>query len=483
MISNSQKTKIEYGDFQTPLELANLVCQKLLELNISPSLIIEPTCGVGNFLEATAHCFKLTNKIIGVEVNHSYLQKLQVNQQLIQDERIEIIAGDFFQYDWIPLIEQFNEKILVIGNFPWVTNSRQGTIGSRNLPRKTNFQKYSGLDAITGKSNFDISEWMLIQTVHWLQKDGGYLAMLCKASVSRKILRYIYSKRLNIASCSTYKIDAKKYFNANIEACLLVCEFDSCSQNYYCNVFDSLESLNSYRIGYDNNLLVRNLESFQKLSALYDANATIKWRSGIKHDCSSVMEFRKIDSMFINGLGEIIDLEEDYLFPLIKGSDVAQNRIDTTNRYILVTQKFVGESTDSIKDIAPKTWQYLTSHAEYLDNRKSKIYQNNPRFSIFGVGEYTFAPWKIAICGLYKKLDFKLVANLFNKPVVFDDTVYFLSFTDWQIANKTFDLLTSQVATDFYSSLIFWDEKRPIKTSILNCLNLKALAEINVGKT
>lgn len=41
MISNSQKTKIEYGDFQTPLELANLVCQKLLELKIDPDLIIE----------------------------------------------------------------------------------------------------------------------------------------------------------------------------------------------------------------------------------------------------------------------------------------------------------------------------------------------------------------------------------------------------------------------------------------------------------
>lgn len=349
--------------------------------------------------------------------------------------------------------------------------------------KKTNFQKYTGLDAITGKSNFDISEWMLIQTIQWLQKDGGYLAMLCKASVSRKILNYTHAKRLNLASCSTYKIDAKKYFNANVEACLLVCKFDLSSQNYYCDVFSSLESRTSYRIGYNNNILVKDLDSFQKLNMLYDTNATVKWRSGIKHDCSSVMELRKIDNIFINGLGEIVDLEENYLFPLIKGSDIAQNRINTTNRYIIVTQKLVGESTDHIKNVAPKTWKYLTAHSEYLDNRKSKIYQSNPRFSIFGIGEYTFAPWKIAICGLYKKIDFKLVSTLFDKPVVFDDTVYFLSFTDRQLANKTFELLTSPAAINFYSSLIFWDEKRPIKTSILNCLNLKALAEINVGRT
>jgi hypothetical protein len=93
------------------------------------------------------------------------------------------------------------------------------------------------------------------------------------------------------------------------------------------------------------------------------------------------------------------------------------------------------------------------------------------------VGEYTFAPWKIAICGLYKKLEFKLIGTIVDKPAVFDDTIYFLSFEDEQVARKTFMLLTSISAISFYSSLIFWDEKRPIKSSILNSLNLTTLAE------
>jgi hypothetical protein len=189
------------------------------------------------------------------------------------------------------------------------------------------------------------------------------------------------------------------------------------------------------------------------------------------------MEFRRISNTFVNGLGELVDIEDTYLFPLIKGSDVAQNRTKTTDRYVLVTQRFVGEPTEYIKDIAPRTWNYLESHTRYLDNRKSKIYQNNPRFSIFGVGSYTFAPWKISICGLYKKLNFRLVGKIADKPVIFDDTVYFLSFDDEQLAYKTLKLLTSPSAIDFYSSLIFWDEKRPIKSSILNSLNLTALAK------
>ena len=477
MIRAVEKTKIEYGDFQTPLDLAEKVCQKLVELGVNPDAIVEPTCGVGNFIDAAARLFPSANKMIGIEINLNFLDKLKAKQKLIENTNIEIEQGDFFQLDWFSLLNQLTGKVLVLGNFPWVTNSQQGSIGGKNLPTKNNFQKHRGLEAITGKSNFDISEWMLIQVIHWLQKREGYLAMLCKVSVARKLLNYVHSQKLNLAYCATYKIDAKKDFNANVDACLLFCKFDRKSKNYFCDVFDSLKDENFHRIGYRNNVLVRDITSFDELSGLYDKNI-LKWRSGIKHDCSIVMEFRKINNNLVNGLGEIVDIEETYLFPLLKGSDVAQNRTKATDRYILVTQRFVGEPTENIKILAPKTWNYLESYAKYLDNRKSKIYLNNPRFSIFGVGLYSFAPWKIAICGLYKSLDFRSIGEINGKPVIFDDTVYFLSFDDEGIAAKTFNLLTSRSAIRFYSSLIFWDEKRPIKASILNSLNLKAIAEV-----
>ncbi|MGV0026576.1 class I SAM-dependent methyltransferase [Phormidesmis priestleyi] len=477
MIRSIQKAKIEYGDFQTPLELAEIVCQALIRLGVSPDVIIEPTCGVGNFIEAASLLFQSTKKIIGVEVNQKYLQEVRTKKQFIQDERIELRNADFFQFDWSSLINHLDGNILVLGNFPWVTNSQQGSIDGKNLPNKNNFQNHSGLDAITGKSNFDISEWMLIQVIQWLQGRDAGLAMLCKTSVSRKLLSHIHSRSLNLAYCATYKIDAKKYFDATVEACLLFCKFDANSKNYFCNVFSSLENSKYYQIGYRNNILIKDIASFETLSQFYDVNSETKWRSGIKHDCSSVMEFRKIGNAFVNKLGEVVELEEIYLFPLIKGSDVAQSRTEITDRFVLVTQRFVGEPTECIRDLAPKTWQYLESHASYLDNRKSKIYQNNPKFSIFGVGEYTFSFWKIAICGLYKKLEFRLIGTIFDKPAVFDDTVYFLSFEDERVAHKTFMLLRSTSAINFYSSLIFWDEKRPIKSSILNSLSLTALAE------
>ncbi|MEG3928683.1 class I SAM-dependent methyltransferase [Microcoleus sp. D3_18a_C4] len=477
MSSNNRKTKLEYGDFQTPPALAEMVCRKLVELNVNPGIIIEPTCGIGNFIQAAARSFPSAAKIIGVEINQNYLKEVRLNKQLFQNERCDIWHGDFFDFDWKSLVDRCSTRLLVLGNFPWVTNSQQGTIGSENLPKKNNFQNHSGLDALTGKSNFDISEWMLIQAVQWLQKRDADLAMLCKTSTARKLLNYLHSQKLNLADCATYKIDAKKYFDANVDACLLVCKFDAHSRNYFCDVFSSLETSDCHRIGYHNNLLVKDINSFSKLSNLYAVNSGTKWRSGVKHDCSNVMEFRKIDNYFVNTFGEVVDIEDTYLFPLIKGSGVAQNRINATDRYMLITQKFIGESTENIKKIAPKTGRYLEDCGQYLDNRKSKIYQNNPRFSIFGVGDYTFKIWKIAICGLYKKLDFRLIGEIADKPVVFDDTVYFLGFDDEGVARQTFELLNSPAAINFYSAIVFWDEKRPIKSSILNCLNLALLAD------
>lgn len=473
MTKISQREQIEFGDFQTPLELTKRVCKKLDELGITPETIIEPTCGVGSFVEAAASQFTKAKKIVGVEINERYLDELEKRKKFLHlKDRIVFVQSDFFYFDWDTLVNNSKGSILVIGNFPWVTNSQQGTIGGVNLPAKNNFQNYNGFDAMTGKSNFDISEWMLIQTANWLKNRKGYLAMLCKTSVARKILSHLHSEKMGVLRSAIYGIDAKYYFDVSVDACLLFCEFDAQSHNYDYNVYKNLDSTQSERVGHRNGITVRDLETFERLSD-YFGNSKTKWRSGVKHDCSNVMEINKAGESYINGLNEVVEIESTYLYPLLKGSDVANCRVEKTNRYVLVTQKTIGELTSPIKNIAPKTWDYLESHAKYLNERKSRIYKANPPFSIFGVGSYTFAPYKIAICGLYKRLAFQLIHEIENKPVVFDDTVYFLSFNTEQEANSVFSILSSPLAKDFYSALIFWDEKRPIKTSILNSLNLQ----------
>lgn len=473
MVATLEKNKkIEYGDFQTPKELADLVCQKLLNMGLSPDSIIEPTCGLGIFIESAVYSFPKAEKIIGVEVNPEYVENLKIKSKAFpHSEAIEIKQGDFFNFNWKQLLKELDGEILILGNFPWVTNAAQSVINGSNLPAKANFQNYSGLDTMTGKSNFDISEFMLIQVSEWFWERRGHLAMLVKTSVARKFLNHLHKMNAGLSHAAIHKIDAMKYFGAAVDACLLYCRFDPSAKNFDYNVFESLSSEACYRVGHRLGLVVKDLNTFEGLKHLLGQSLE-KWRSGIKHDCSEVMELTEKDGVLFNGVNELVNIESDFIYPLIKGSDVSNNRITQTNKFLIVPQKTVGKSTKPLKTVAPNLWAYLESHAKQLDERKSKIYQGNPRFSIFGVGDYTFSPWKIAICGLYKNLNFRLVGQIQNKPVVFDDTVYFLSFESLEEAKAVIDYLSSSDVQNFLSSLIFWDDKRPIKTSILNKLKL-----------
>lgn len=478
MTTQTRQTRIEYGDFQTPLELAERVCRKLVELGILPEVVIEPTCGVGAFIEAAARAFPVAQKIIGVEVNPSYLATLGKRKELLPGgARIELREGDFFKFNWSTFLREQAGSILVLGNFPWVTNTQQSVIGGANLPVKLNLHGHSGIDAITGQGNFDISEWMLLNVAEWFRQRHGYLAMLCKTAVARKFLKHLYSRQAGLRQAAIYGIDARAHFGVAVEACLLVCEFDPPAHNYDYDIFADLNSASCQRVGHRDGIVVRDLEAFERSGHLF-GQSSLKWRSGIKHDCAELMELRQVAGKYINGLGEVADIEPDFVFPLLKGSDVANHRLTASDRYLLVTQRFVGEPTSRLRTTAPKMWAYLEAHADRFEKRKSRIYENNPPFSVFGVGPYTFSPWKIAICSLYKALGFRLVGRIEEKPVVFDDTVYFLSFEREDEARRILDFLTSPAATELLSSMIFWDEKRPIKTSVLNSLRLEPMKQV-----
>jgi hypothetical protein len=468
-MNKSLKAKIEFGDFQTPAALADQVCGRLVQLGISPINVIEPTCGVGAFVLAASKAFPGATAIHGAEVNPEYLQTLSERIPSIERDRIQLVEADFFTYDWKDTLKSFDGELLVLGNFPWVTSSVQGAIGGVNLPEKSNFQGRSGFDAISGAANFDISEWMLLEVFRWFDGRSGAVAMLVKTGVARKVLAQAEKMTVPVVDAMTFGIDAKKEFGAAVDACLLVVRIGNIDESpeYDYTIFSDLDAVVGRRVGHRGGLTINDLDMYERYKDWLGPSPQ-KWRSGVKHDASSVMELTRIgDSTYENGLGEIVCLESEFLFPLLKGSDVGSNK-PWRQKFIIVSQRIVGAPTSAIEFVAPKTWNYLKSHGDQLDARRSSIYIKGPRFSIFGVGEYAFRPWRIAICSLYKRLRFRLVEPIDGKPVMFDDTVYYVSFDTREEAEEVVKRLDGEAGKGLLSSLIFWDEKRPIKTGILN---------------
>jgi len=483
MLNEININQKEFGDFQTPFELTNNICKFLSLKGIKPFSILEPTCGEGNFIISSLNTFTYVYEIIGNDISTNNIKKLKIKLNKNKDKnKVHLFQGDFFIIDWKSIIKKLPQPILIIGNPPWVTNSDLAILESKNLPEKKNFRHFSGFDAMTGKSNFDISEWMLLHILEWINGNKATVAQLCKTEVARKVLLHAWQKNISLDQSQIYLIDAKKYFGVSVDACLLICNTTIDQVNKTCKIYNDInEDTYKNTFGFRDNKLIANIEYYDELNYL-QGDSIYRWRSGIKHDCSKIVELERVKNGYKNKLGKIHDLENTYLYPMYKSSDIAKQELPKPFRWMLVTQKYLGEDTKKIADTAPKTWAYLNYYNNFFKKRKSRVYKKQPSFSFFGVGEYSFAPWKVAISAMYKKIHFNVVGPYEGKPTVLDDTCYFIPCKSKNEAQYLKELLNTKIAKRFYESFIFWDSKRPIKIDILKRLNIAALEKKLMNK-
>ena len=93
---------------------------------------------------------------------------------------------------------------------------------------------------------------------------------------------------------------------------------------------------------------------------------------------------------------------------------------------------------------------------------------------MFGVGDYSYAEYKVGISGFYKKPLFALLYNekKIDQPIMVDDTSYFLSFDNYSEAYTCMLLLNSERVQKFLLSISFQDAKRPYTKKVLQRLDL-----------
>lgn len=481
----SEPDRAEYGDFQTNTDLANKVALHLTTKNVSPEIVIEPTCGKGNFIVASLKQFDSIKKIFGIEIYKPYVWESKfniidfyLNNPTENKPEILIIHTSVFDFDFKTIAKENGTKeILIIGNPPWVTNSKLGSLNSSNLPKKTNFKNHNGLDAMTGKGNFDIAEYITLMMIETFQHQKGNIALLVKNTVIKNIVFDQFSKKYNISEIEKYCIDSKKEFNVSVEASLFYCKLNS-NPFFECAEFDFYNNSKAkLNFGWLFDKFVSNIDTYSKAEQI-DGKCPFEWRQGIKHDCSSIMELDKVNGHFVNGLKEEIKLESDLVYGILKSSDLKNTVIKETRKHTIITQKKVGQETNYIKYDFPKTFQYLSEHQDAFNARKSSIYNNKPPFSIFGIGDYSFKPYKVAISGLYKTFHFTLVLPQNEKPVMLDDTCYMLGFDKLEFAVYSLILLNSVTTVQLLQSITFADAKRTFTKDVLMRIDLLELSQI-----
>lgn len=476
VMSLLNEDRISYGDWQTPAALSKAICIDHLNRFGNPDIILEPTCGLGSFILSALDVFNDVSEIHAIEINREHVAELKwrilckfLSGTVKKHPRIFIYNEDIFSFKFDNIRDKIisnNWKLSIIGNPPWVTNSRQGKDNSANVPVKSNFHNLRGIDAITGKSNFDISEYITLQLLSIFSNCRGEISLLLKNSVIRNIISRQKEKPLPIGELIQNSIDAAKEFNVAVEASCFSAKFASIP-SFICNVFDFYNNIFQVKYGWINNSFVSNIEKYVS-SSIFDGLSEFEWRSGVKHDCSQVLELTKDDDgQFINGLGESVNIEDEFIYPLIKSSDVSKAASNGFRKYVVLPQKRVGENTSALKSSYPRLYCYLSSHKEYFSRRKSSIYRGKDLFSIFGIGDYSFLPYKVVVSSFYKKIEFSLISPYNGKPVIIDDTCYQLGFDNYESAKLVLDTLKSREIRNLIDSLIFPDSKRVVTKSLL----------------
>lgn len=476
--ANRQKLR-HFGDYQTPILLVQEILKFLAERGVSYVRVLEPTCGEGSFISALISETEPPAEIQAVEIHEPYVEAVRALANSAKSEtRLVVRHANVFDLnlgsdiDW-----KTAGPLLVIGNPPWVTNSEMGGLGESNMPRKTNFKNLPGFEAMTGASNFDIAESIVLKVIRELVSEAPTVALLCKTVVARNVLEFAAKARLPVSGATIRRVDAKRHFGAAVDACLFTFDVRQ-PVSYHADVYESIgASVAQSRMGVLNGILVSNLQAYEGGKRV-DGISPLSWRQGLKHDAASVMEGTLVgDGLFESKSGERVELESEYIFPLLKSSDLFRELCARPSRAVIVPQTRLGTNTEDLGSRAPHLGRYLERHRATFDARRSSIYRNRSPFAIFGIGDYSFASYKVAISGFHADARFRVVGPVNGRPVMFDDTCYFAPCDSAMHAALIAALLEDRECLQLLSALVDSRAKRPITVKILRRINVLAVLD------
>ncbi len=126
-------------------------------------------------------------------------------------------------------------------------------------------------------------------------------------------------------------------------------------------------------------------------------------------------------------------VEKDLIFPLLRGSDISRWSCSPSIKMIVTHeegQRLKAIPEERMQQEYTKTFLYLKRFEAVLRSRKTQavrhLMEDGPFYSVFGIGDYTFAPWKVVWAEVGNELEAAVIGKLdahgSSKPVVPDHT-------------------------------------------------------------
>ena len=496
LLNDSYKLKTVVGTFSIP---KSIVIEKKLDKLLS---IVEET--VPQYYP-TEDFIKLVVKEIAIdkkdikEISEFYEELINLHKSDRNKIWVKIIQNSF-----APLL--YSEFDYVIGNPPWI----KWDFLSNDYKEKLRILyqdvyklfSHKGMKASMGYAHDDLSILFTYIAMDKYLKNEGILSFVLKQTLYKSIAGKEFRKFQITKKNEIIPIQVKKVhdlldltpFGSGAETSIAILKknqktvypvsYEIWTKNKK-ETYDELSTLNHIKS-------VTNRELFDAYPDPFSGDISDVWiltpegvklpkipnrlnyytpRHGVVNDLNSVF-LLKINGksgkyLSVNNLANIgrkkvkeikAYLEPDYIYPLIKPNNTKRWHINGYY-YMLLPQKKDGENNEShLRVKFNKTYSYLSRFKKELLSRKSKWFkgEGKPFYSIFGIGEYTFKPYKIVWCCMSYKPDFSVVSKVQDKlmgtkELIPDNTIGNISFDSKEEAHFVCSVLNSEKAELLFS--------------------------------
>jgi adenine-specific DNA-methyltransferase len=523
----------DLGEYFTPYWLTDRTIEMSGFKGDLNSILLDPGCGSGVFLLAAAEMKYQANKDKSQEeMMNSILRTVvgcDINPLCVLTARLNLVCWlalkfglplpnvkiPVLHYDTVfkrPASGQFDDinRVLpdgcdyLVGNPPWISwNSLLGgyrkQIELELLPEYALFD-FHGQEAQLGHSNDDYLVTFTLVTIHRYLKEGGLCSFIIKqpllTNVSGKTFRRfsIHHVRENVRLGVKEVADLRKVnpFGIGNETAIIVLKredktvypvpYETWSKSDGEIVVEKGEAKPSNDRDITSPWVV--LTPDLKETEFMEGNCVYEIRHGLKHDVADVLIVRPIerneDRLVVQRISEddkeMYEVEVEAVYPFLQPRHISAWKFEGYT-YAIIPQRKAGEDNEEkLARKLPLTYKYLERFKDRFTARKSRIFTQKPFYGLFGLGTYTWKPYKVCWCGLGFKPEFVVLSAIRDRMVgdklpIPDGTIYFIPLDRKEEAHFVCAVLNSELVRKFLSARS-GKSKRGLSKKVMEQLSL-----------
>ncbi|MDZ7291134.1 MAG: SAM-dependent methyltransferase [candidate division KSB1 bacterium] len=373
----------------------------------------------------------------------------------------------------------------LVGNPPWINwnclpSAYRAKLEKELLPQYGLFD-FHGQEARLGHSNDDYLSTFALVTIHRYLRQSGICSFVIKqpllSNVAGKTFRRLEIRHISgMTPLRVIKVADLRPLNpfgiAN-ETALIVLQKGA--QTEFPVVYESWSRKNGHvattsqmaqpsrPADFSSPWIV--LSNDWQQTQLMEGHNPYPIRHGLKHDAAEILIMEVLEQR--DGLvcvqrttgadRQIYQVEPALIYPFLQPRHVRAWGLDGYG-YLILPQRKAGEDNETeIINNFPLTYAYLKSFENTFLARRSKVFTGTPFYGLFGLGEYTFARYKICWVGLGFQPKFVVAEEIDDalvgcKAAVPDGTIYFIPCHDRDEAHFICALLNSTLVCKFFSA-------------------------------